>query len=119
MIFNRAKSVRFLVPLTQQQLNIGRGMEVCKQIEILKMICQENLEAITNTCIPVITKVKPVAEEAESDGLVNIKCILDEQLKKFNKNQFTKAGGPFKDMKMFETPNPDDADDEKEIKLFN
>ena len=65
--------------MTEDQiLKCGRGAEVFNQIEILKMICQQNLEAIANTCIPIITKVKPVAEERECEDLISFKYILDE-----------------------------------------
>lgn len=45
--------------------------------------------------------------------------MLDEQLQKLIKNQFTQAGGPMKDLNMFSTPNPDDADEEKMMKVFS
>lgn len=77
------------------------------------------MDAFTNSCIPIITKVKPIAADGECDNLSSIRTVLDEQLQKLIKNQFTQAGGPMKDLNMFSTPNPDDADEEKMMKVFS
>lgn len=83
------------------------------------MILQENLDAFTNSCIPIITKVKPVEGDGECESMDSIRTVLGEQLQKLIKNQFTQAGGPMKDMNMFSTPNPDDVDDEKMMNIYN
>lgn len=83
------------------------------------MICQENVEALASTCIPIITKVAIVDEEKEADSLEYLRHILDQQFLDFIKNQFTQAGGPFKNKNLFEETKPEDEEEEKFIKQFN
>lgn len=66
------------------------------------MICQENIETLASTCIPIITKVAIVNEEKECDSLEYLRHILDQQFLDFIKNQFTQAGGPFKNKNLLD-----------------
>ena len=43
------------------------------------MICQENIETLSKSCIPIITKVAIVGEDKECDSLQYIKDTLEQQ----------------------------------------
>ena len=66
-IFKRAKSLRFLVPLTINQLKENRGMGVRDQIRILKDICSSNLNDFKDSVLPLLTKCRPNDEELDID----------------------------------------------------
>ena len=50
------------------------------------MICQENIEALSKSCIPIITKIPIVDEDKQCDSLQYIKDILEQQYLDFIKN---------------------------------
>ena len=77
IIFNKVNTVRFLVPLTHDQINVGRGGEVQRQIGIINMICQENIEAVASSCLPIITKVAQVKEDKDCNSIDVYRDLLD------------------------------------------
>lgn len=54
-IFNRAKSLSFLIPLTHTLIQESRGVELRKQANLLYEIFSEDLEGAIDAFIPIIT----------------------------------------------------------------
>lgn len=56
-LFIRAKSVRFIITITYEQIMEGRGQLVREQIQTVREICHENLDDLIKSLQPVLTKV--------------------------------------------------------------
>lgn len=67
-IFNLAKKVRILIPMTIQQIYDSRGQVVREQVEIVLGIFRGNIDKMPNAIIPIITKVKPVPKDYEENN---------------------------------------------------
>ena len=57
-IFQRAKNVKFLLPITPQQIEEQRGKAIRQQIQVVQNLCQGNLDNLIKCMLPVLTKVK-------------------------------------------------------------
>lgn len=68
-IFSMAKSVRFLVPITQAQLEEAKGGPIIEHIDTINRMCANSLEDI-GSIQPVLTKV-----QACDDGEFDIDSI--------------------------------------------
>lgn len=77
-VFKRAKSLRFLIPITLNQLKENRGMGVREQIRNLKDICSSNLIEMIDSVLPLLTKCKPNDEDLDIDER---RINLQEQFK--------------------------------------
>lgn len=67
-IFKRAKSLKFLVPMTINQLKENRGMGVREQVRVLKNICNtSSLDEFAHCMLPILTKCRPNDENLDID----------------------------------------------------
>lgn len=78
-IFNIAKKIKFIVPFTQNQLEVARGHEVIKQIEVILNICQDNIADLIESIQPVLTK----CEITDDDDAIDLDVVHDNLVKMF------------------------------------
>lgn len=57
-LFVQSKSVRFLITVTEEQIDEERGMYTRKQIQMVEDICLESPKNLIKALQPVLTKVK-------------------------------------------------------------
>ena len=71
-IFSIANKVRFLVPITDKQIDDGRGRGLVQQIEILLEVFKgSSLEEIQEAVQPVVTKVDPRNDQFDIDIIIS------------------------------------------------
>ena len=58
-LFENAKTVKFLCPLTNNEIEQVRGKSVFDLFNQLKLMCPNHLMSFVDSIIPVITKCKP------------------------------------------------------------
>ena len=83
-IFNQAKKVKFIVPMTRSQLDDARGGAIIKQIEIILNICSQSYTDTIKSVQPVMTKFEPSPDEEEivdDDDIDVVKNRLSEIFK--------------------------------------
>ena len=74
-IFQKAKTVKFIIPMPLAQINDGRGRGPREQIQVIQRICSLSLEAMIQSILPVITKAKPGDDNFDLD---NYKQIMSD-----------------------------------------
>ena len=86
-IFNQAKKIKFIVPITKAQMKEVRGGPIVQQIEIILNLCSRSYSDVIKSIQPVITKVEqhPSPEEVYDDDDIdvlkyNLKEIFDNYL---------------------------------------
>ena len=57
-IFNQAKRIKFIVPITKAQMKEVRGGPIVQQIEIILNLCSRSYSDVIKSIQPVITKVE-------------------------------------------------------------
>ena len=82
-LFNMAKRVRFLFPITQDSIKEARGREVIKQVQILQNICQQSPDQMINSILPVITKCKEVGEDDEEEDKIDPEVVKSTFFQQF------------------------------------
>ena len=104
-VFNIAKKVKFIVPMTKAQTEDCRGQAIIQQIEVILNICSQSYQDLIKSVQPVITKVpyNPDDEDVNYDDDIdvikaNLKAIFDNYIDNYRKqrqeeiNQREKAG---------------------------
>ena len=86
-IFNKAKRIKFIVPITKAQMKEVRGGPIVQQIEIILNLCSRSYSDVIKSIQPVITKVEqnPSEEEINEEDDIdilkhNLKEIFDNYL---------------------------------------
>lgn len=77
LIFLKAKTIRFLVPITYGQVHESRGGAVRDQVELLENIFQANIGKVINAIQPLLTKCNPKNDV----NIDQIRGHVDQQLK--------------------------------------
>lgn len=68
-IFRRSKTVRFMIPLTQPQIFESRGADVKSLISSLRFMCQADLNSMSDSLQPLLTKCKPSKDISDNNEL--------------------------------------------------
>ena len=76
-IFQIAKTVRFVMPITYSQIQESRGYAVRSHFDSVKRMCEENLDVMLKSILPIITKANPKDDEIDVDA---IRETVKEQL---------------------------------------
>jgi hypothetical protein len=86
-VLGLARTVRFLVPITQRQIDVDRGGGLVKQIEVLLQVFKgSDYNEIKHAVQPIITKVDPNDEDFDIDITIsNAYKILTNYLKNYGK----------------------------------
>jgi len=58
-VISRAKTVRFIIPLTHSQIKNNRGSTIKEQLKTVSSICKSSLKELDTAIQPVITKCSP------------------------------------------------------------
>lgn len=77
IVFSFCKEIKLLIPMTHQQITEQRGNLVRDQIKLIQGVCEANLHLIQKSILPIITKMKPTADENDLDY---IKSVVHGQL---------------------------------------
>ena len=66
-LFNVIKKLVILIPFTADSIRIARGGPMVEQLEILMRTFQKDSNEVAKSIIPVLTKVKPTADDFDFD----------------------------------------------------
>lgn len=75
-IFRHANTVKFLVPITLNQIMEDRGHSVRQLVETIRFVCQSNNEDLLESIQPILTKCNPKNQDFDID---NIRALLWQQ----------------------------------------
>ena len=78
MIFNKANSIKFLIPITSDQIFNRRGWFVIDQLIRILNLCKTNETEFINAIQPVITKVDSNPKDLESYDIDILKLNLQD-----------------------------------------
>lgn len=76
LIFRKCRSVRFLVPLTLDEINDARGAAVRQHFTSIQSLCNRGPSQLMDSILPILTKVKP--NEHEFDLELTRKVIAEQ-----------------------------------------
>lgn len=93
-IFNHAKKVLFIVPMTRNQLDDAKGKAIIQQVEVILNMCSQSYTDVIKSVQPVMTKLEPSQDEEEivdEDDIdvirSRLKDIFDQYLQNYNKTR--------------------------------
>ena len=66
-IFQNAKSVKFLLPFTYDEINLMRGVTLRGLMDQLKRMSHSHLLSFVDSVIPVVTKCRPNSKHVDYD----------------------------------------------------
>lgn len=83
LVFNYAKNLKFVVPITEPLINQSRGGDLIKLLKTVQGMFNCNLKLASKSIMPVLTRVTPGDPNFDLD-LVKAKLfeIFDHELKK-------------------------------------
>lgn len=76
LIFRKCASVRFIVPLTQDEINDARGAAIRQHFNSIQGLCNRGPSQLKDSILPLLTKVKPSEEDFDLDLIK--KTILEQ-----------------------------------------
>ena len=117
-IFQIAKTVRFVMPITYSQIQESRGYAVRSHFDSVKRMCEENLDVMLKSILPIITKANPKDDEIDVDAIretvkEQLQCEVNVQKKNMAHMQpeLKEATQKFKELADFTTDDEDPFDD--------
>ena len=86
-MFNQAKSIKFIVPVSRLQISNSRGKSIIEQIQKILNLSWLSHSDLIEAIIPVITKVEPQQEDLnEEDDLEILQANIHNILKNYLQN---------------------------------
>lgn len=104
-MFKKAKRVRFVLPITSQQVTAASNQELKKQLDTVMLMANASVADLSKAMLPLITKVTPSCKDQKADISQSILDLRFQIMKRlFQKGE---TPGSFNEVR-FDTPRKDE-----------